>query len=199
MFINQILTKLKSLVYSKSETDSLLSGKASSSHTHTKSQITDFPTIPSKTSQLTNDSFVNRGNNRNNIILTWSSPTTGYVNLKVDNTEMGGIITHNNLLNYGFITSAIKESSYGNNEKYCLLYGNLLIQFGTIVFTAQSGSVTFKTPFGSTPIVIVNYGDDVGYSSPCCLDEAYTTYFTVKQATASGDWRVNWVAIGTKG
>lgn len=25
-------------------------------HTHTKSQITDFPTIPSKTSQLTNDS-----------------------------------------------------------------------------------------------------------------------------------------------
>lgn len=56
MFINQILTKLKSLVYSKSETDSLLSGKASSSHTHTKSQITDFPTIPSKTSQLTNDS-----------------------------------------------------------------------------------------------------------------------------------------------
>ena len=29
---------------------------ASSSHTHTKSQITDFPTIPTKTSQLTNDS-----------------------------------------------------------------------------------------------------------------------------------------------
>lgn len=33
-----------------------LDGKANSSHTHTKSQITDFPTIPSKTSQLTNDS-----------------------------------------------------------------------------------------------------------------------------------------------
>ena len=33
-----------------------LSGKANSSHTHTKSQITDFPTIPTKTSQLTNDS-----------------------------------------------------------------------------------------------------------------------------------------------
>lgn len=72
MFINQILTKLKSLVYSKSETDSLLNGKASSSHTHTKSQITDFPslatvatsgsysdlsnkpTIPTNTNQLTN-------------------------------------------------------------------------------------------------------------------------------------------------
>ena len=35
---------------------SALDGKAASTHTHTKSQITDFPTIPSKTSDLTNDS-----------------------------------------------------------------------------------------------------------------------------------------------
>ena len=33
-----------------------LDGKANSSHTHTKSEITDFPSIPSKTSDLTNDS-----------------------------------------------------------------------------------------------------------------------------------------------
>ena len=33
-----------------------LDGKANSTHNHTKSQITDFPTIPSKTSDLTNDS-----------------------------------------------------------------------------------------------------------------------------------------------
>lgn len=33
-----------------------LNGKANSSHTHTKSEITDFPSIPSKTSDLTNDS-----------------------------------------------------------------------------------------------------------------------------------------------
>ena len=43
-------------VYSKSEVNTLLNDKANSSHTHTKSQITDFPTIPSKTSDLTNDS-----------------------------------------------------------------------------------------------------------------------------------------------
>ena len=43
MNISHVLTKLKSLIYSKSETDSLLGGKANSSHTHTKSQITDFP------------------------------------------------------------------------------------------------------------------------------------------------------------
>ena len=56
MNIAQLLTKLKALIYSKSETDSLLGGKANSSHTHTKSQITDFPAIPTNTSQLTNDS-----------------------------------------------------------------------------------------------------------------------------------------------
>ena len=38
------------------DVNTLLSGKANSSHTHTKSEITDFPTIPSKTSDLTNDS-----------------------------------------------------------------------------------------------------------------------------------------------
>lgn len=61
------MTKLKTLVYSKSETDSLLGGKASSSHTHTKSQITDFPIIPSKTSQLTNDSGFITGVSWNNV------------------------------------------------------------------------------------------------------------------------------------
>ena len=42
--------------YTESEVDTALNGKANSSHTHTKSQITDFPSIPSKTSELTNDS-----------------------------------------------------------------------------------------------------------------------------------------------
>lgn len=38
------------------DVNALLNGKANSSHTHTKSQITDFPTIPTNTSQLANDS-----------------------------------------------------------------------------------------------------------------------------------------------
>jgi len=44
------------LNYIKTWVTGLLNSKANSSHTHTKSQITDFPTIPSNTSQLTNDS-----------------------------------------------------------------------------------------------------------------------------------------------
>ena len=52
MNISQVLTKLKALIYSKSETDSLLGGKANSSHTHTKSQITDFPSYKTISSSL---------------------------------------------------------------------------------------------------------------------------------------------------
>ena len=44
------------LSYIKNWVTTALGGKANSSHNHTKSQITDFPTIPSSTSQLTNDS-----------------------------------------------------------------------------------------------------------------------------------------------
>lgn len=69
-----IVSWLKQWFYTKNEVDTALNGKANSSHTHTKSQITDFPTlssvatsgsyndlsnkpsIPSATSDLTNDS-----------------------------------------------------------------------------------------------------------------------------------------------
>ena len=54
---NQIGSKAdKDDVYTKLETDTLLEGKANSVHNHVVSDITDFPTIPTKVSDLTNDS-----------------------------------------------------------------------------------------------------------------------------------------------
>ena len=49
-------TLIKQSFYDKNEIDTFLNGKADSIHTHTKSQISDFPSIPSKISDLTNDS-----------------------------------------------------------------------------------------------------------------------------------------------
>ena len=54
---NQIGSKAdKDDVYTKQDTDTLLEGKANSVHNHVVSDITDFPTIPTKVSDLTNDS-----------------------------------------------------------------------------------------------------------------------------------------------
>ena len=139
-------------VYSKSEVDTLLNGKADSSHTHTSSDITDFPTIPSNTSQLTND--------------------------------------------IGFITSAIKDSNFGNDEGWCLLHGNLLIQWGTDSYSPRQFRVTFTKPYSSPPIVIACYGDSVSYNTPCSVVNGITrTYFEVIHSN-DGGWRVNWIAIG---
>lgn len=56
-----------------------LNGKANTSHTHTKSEITDFPTIPSKTSDLTNDNnFISTSNTSGLIRNDGTIDTTQY-------------------------------------------------------------------------------------------------------------------------
>ena len=49
---------------------------ASMIHTHTVSQITDFPSIPTKTSQLTNDKHFS--------IVTISDDSAGNVNISIE-------------------------------------------------------------------------------------------------------------------
>lgn len=54
---NQIGNKAnKDSVYTKEETNTLLEDKANSKHNHVVKDITDFPTIPTKVSELSNDS-----------------------------------------------------------------------------------------------------------------------------------------------
>ena len=100
----------------------------------------------------------------------------------------------------GFITSAIKEGSIGGGSGWCLLYGDLLIQWGTVVFNGQ-GTFTFSKPYASTPSVVMNYGDTTGYGVPCGVAAASTatTYFTARSFDAATPWRCNWIAIGKKG
>lgn len=72
-------------------------GKANATHTHTKSEITDFPTIPTKTSQLTNDSgFKTTDNNTTYDFSATKSSSNGNVNLQLtgnNNTTDSVIIT----------------------------------------------------------------------------------------------------------
>ena len=167
MNISQILTKLKSLVYSKSEADTLLSSKASSSHTHTKSEITDFPTIPTvnnatltiqkngttvnsftanassnvtanisvptKTSQLTNDSgFITSSSNITGTSAAANKLTTarsisagdlefqgsanfdGSGNIKLNITQHRSMVTIGNTNNYPFHRIAYTAQETGN-------------------------------------------------------------------------------------
>ena len=73
MNISQVLTKLKALIYSKSETDSLLGDKANSSHTHTKSQITDFPSLATV---ATSGSYSDLSNQPNRNLLETNGATS---------------------------------------------------------------------------------------------------------------------------
>ena len=73
---NQIGSKAdKDDVYTKQDTDTLLEGKANSVHSHVVSDITDFPTIPTKTSQLINDSGFLTSSNGLITSVSWSDIT----------------------------------------------------------------------------------------------------------------------------
>ena len=111
----------------------------------------------------------------------------------------------NRLINWakndsGFITSAIKEGSIGGRAGWCLLYGDLLIQYGTAVINGQ-GTINFRKPYADVPSVVMNYGDSTGYASPCTIvgSSTTTTHFTARSLNAVDAWRCNWMAIGKKG
>ena len=110
----------------------------------------------------------------------------------------------NRLINWakndsGFIASAIKEGSL-RNSGWCLLHGDLLIQWGSTIFNGH-GTFNFSKPFYEKPYVIMNYGDTSAYDSPCTIENELTTntYFNARQYNLVGIWRCNWIAIGKKG
>ena len=92
-------TTSDSKVPSEKLTKNSLDGKANSSHTHTKSQITDFPTIPSKTSDLTNDG----SSSSDSLVYVETSSTSGL--LKNDGTVDTSNYIEASDISFGFDTN----------------------------------------------------------------------------------------------
>lgn len=131
-----------------------LDGKANSSHTHTKSQITDFPTIPSKTSDLTNDGddgsnvFVKDNDSRLSDARTPTSHTHGQITndgaLTSQPSDIASadkiLITDNSDNNYikrvSFITTGhIRDNSAHSN------IGTLISSTQAVINTAIDGKI----------------------------------------------------------
>ena len=143
------------------------------------------------------------------------SPSTdsGIKNVYVYNLSGGELVDRgvlsegfNRLINWakndsGFITSAIKESSISNTSGWCLLHGDLLIQWGTQATNGgASFTVNFNKPFSSRPIVTICYGNPGNRPVPCSVNDDIAGALTTTSFTAYGPtdfaWRINWVAIG---
>ena len=133
------------LNYIKTWVTNLLSSKANTSHTHTKSQITDFPSIPSKTSDLTNDSGY----------LTSHQSLSGYVP-----TSVGAVITGSSIArttNTGNL-DICGGTSYENGA-FIALRGkdsNITDQKGVAIISANNGSASCNLEL--LPSGIANWG-----------------------------------------
>ena len=191
MNIAQLLTKLKALIYSKSETDSLLGGKANSSHTHTKSQITDFPslatvatsgsysdlsnkpTIPSKTSQLTNDSgFLTSHQSLSNYLDKFTEQTTtaskiakgndvGWYADSTDGTLRIRFIIGGGGENRGIWDDKLNKWIVFANNTSCYLNGNA----ATASYANSAGGVAWSNVSGR-PTALSQFSNDSGFWSP---------------------------------
>ena len=115
--------------YTKSEVDTLLTGKADTSHTHTKSQITDFPTIPSKTSDLTNDSGF--------ITSEIDSMGEGWVRFKSGLQICYGMVTNDNNIDTGRARFSFPKAFSASPS---LVATPNIPDFYTVTATVESGT-----------------------------------------------------------
>lgn len=145
-----------------------LAGYAAKVHTHTKSDITDFPTIPTKTSQLTNDSGFLTSVAWNSITGKPSSFTPSshthddrYYTESEINTKLSGKsdTTHNHNSVYLGINAKASSASSADNANYATTAGNGVESSGTNYIRYKDGTqicwgedvdsntITFPMPF----------------------------------------------------
>ena len=117
----------------KSNADGL-AGKAAASHTHTKSQITDFPTIPSKLSELTNDE------NFKSVISTTVSIAVSAWSNNVASVTVSGV-TADNIV---FVAPVSTDSTN---------YANFL---AARIYCSAQGADTLNFTCGTTPTAAIS-------------------------------------------
>jgi hypothetical protein len=197
MNISQLLTKLKTLVYSKSETDSLLGGEASSSHTHTKSQITDFPSLATVAtsgsySDLSNKPTIPTVNNatltiqkNSSNVATFTANASSNVTANISVPTKVSELTNDS----GFLTSHQSLSDYSTKAN---TVKSISISGKTITVTPGSGSAytltTQDTTYSSLPA-------NGGTSTATAYMNQYDTitygvnrlqYYNISTSTTSG-------------
>ena len=138
-----------------------LNGKANSTHTHTKSEISDFPSIPSKTSDLTNDGdgtnvFVKNNDSR---LSDARTPTTHSHDIS-DVTDLQTTLNgKQSTLSVETTTITVTSPTSGNNyfsggtrEILARKYGkivNVTINFYGV--NSKQENTTTNTPIGTLP------------------------------------------------
>ena len=167
---NQIGTKAsKDSVYTKGETDTLLDSKANSVHSHVVSDITDFPTIPTKTSQLINDSGFLTSSNGVITSVSWSDITN-----KPNFSKVATSGSYNDLSNKPTIPNVYNKT--------------LTIQKnGTNVATFTSNSNTNVTANITVPTKVSELSNDSGFITGISWDKV-TNKPTLATVATSGSY-----------
>lgn len=213
---NQIGSKAsKDDVYTKLETDTLLEGKANSVHNHVVSDIADFPTIPTKTSQLINDSGFLTGSNGLITSVSWSDITnkpsfsdiaiSGSYNDLVDTptiptktselTNDSGYITSvswNDVTskpNFSTVATSGSYNDLSNKPTIPNVYNKTLTiqKNGTNVATFTSNSNTNVTANITVPTKVSELSNDSGFITGISWDKV-TNKPTLATVATSGSY-----------
>lgn len=167
--------------YTKQETDTLLDDKANSVHNHVVSDITDFPTIPTKTSQLINDSGFLTGSNGLITSVSWSDIT--------------------NKPNFSTVATSGSYNDLSNKPTIPNVYNKTLTiqKNGTNVATFTSNSNTDVTADITVPTKVSELSNDSGFITGISWDKV-TNKPTLATVATSGSYTdlSNTPAIPTK-
>lgn len=137
--------------YTISDVDDLLDSKSDINHTHTVSNITDFPTVPTKTSDLTNDSGyltshqdITGKEDKSNKVANWSStvtdtnyPTEKLVKNSLDNKASSTDLT-NGLQNIGGYTIHTVYNVSGTASAFNISEGLIYAQQTPVFFLVKN-------------------------------------------------------------